>query len=268
MIKNIILVILLLNTLGFSQEWKLVWSDEFEYEGLPDSTKWNYEVGYKRNNEKQYYTEKRFENARVENGNLIIEARKEEYKDFHYTSASIHTKNTANWTYGRVEVKAKLPTGKGTWPAIWMLGTNISEVGWPECGELDIMENVGFDPNRIHFNIHTEAYNHVKGTNKGATITADKPYENFYVYAMEWFEDRIDFYFNDTKAFTFKNEYKTWKEWPYFEPEYLIINLAIGGSWGGQQGIDDCIFPQKYYIDYVRVYKDTSVTTDIEKKSK
>ena len=265
--KNIIIaVVLLSSSFCLSQEWKLVWSDEFEYEGLPDSTKWNYEVGYIRNSEKQYYTEKRYENARVEDGNLVIEARKEDYKDMKYTSASIHTKNTASWTNGRIEVKAKLPTGKGTWPAIWMLGTNISDVGWPECGELDIMENVGYDPNHIHFNIHTEAYNHVKGTNKGATITANKPYENFYVYAIEWFEDRIDFYFNDTKTFTFKNEEKTWKEWPYFEPEYFIINLAIGGSWGGQQGIEDSIFPQKYYIDYVRVYKDTSVTTEIEKK--
>ncbi len=199
-------------------EWELVFSDDFDYAGLLDPNKWDYEVGFIRNEESQYYTKARKEN-------------------------------------GRVEVRAKLPTGRGTWPAIWMLGTNMRQVGWPTCGEIDIMENVGFDPNRIHANIHTQDYNHVKKTGKGNNIEVEKPYEKFHVYAIEWFEDRIDFFIDDNKYFTFKNEGTGNAAWPYDKEHYLILNLAIGGSWGGQKGIDDSIFPQKYYIDYVRVYK-------------
>jgi beta-glucanase (GH16 family) len=141
------------------------------------------------------------------------------------------------------------------WPAIWMLGINIREVGWPACGEIDIMENVGFDPNIIHANIHTKAYNHMIGTNKGAKIISERPYERFNVYAIEWFEDRIDFFLNDQKYFTFKNEGIGSDVWPYDKPQYLLINAAVGGTWGGQKGIDDTILPQRYYIDYVRVFK-------------
>lgn len=123
-------------------EWQLVWSDEFNGEGLPDKNKWSYEVGYIRNDEKQYYTDGRIDNIRQEDGYLVIEARKESYKGFDYTSASINTRESASWTYGRVEVRAKLPQGIGTWPAIWMLGKSINEVGWPASGEIDIMEHV------------------------------------------------------------------------------------------------------------------------------
>jgi beta-glucanase (GH16 family) len=242
-------------TAGIDDKWELVWADEFNYEGLPDQNKWSYEVGFIRNREKQYYTKDRLENARVENGTLIIEARKEKYEKGDYTSASLNTWRKAKWLYGRVEVRAKLPTGRGTWPAIWMLGTNRREVGWPACGEIDIMENVGFDPNLIHANVHTKAYNHVKKTNKGATIKADKPYEQYHVYAIEWYPDRIDFFLDDQKYFTFENEGTGNDVWPFDKPQYLILNLAIGGSWGGQKGIDDTIFPQEYCIDYVRVFK-------------
>lgn len=250
-------------------EWELVFSDEFDYAGLPDPNRWDYEVGFIRNQESQYYTKARKENARVEDGMLIIEAIKEKFPNpaynpgsrarrpefAEYTSASLITLGKASWRYGRVEVRAKLPTGRGTWPAIWMLGTNMRQVGWPTCGEIDIMENVGFDPNRIHANIHTQDYNHVKGTGKGRNIEVDKPYEKFHVYAIEWFADRIDFFIDDNKYFTFKNEGTGNAVWPYDKEHYLILNLAIGGSWGAQKGIDDSIFPQKYYIDYVRVYK-------------
>lgn len=236
-------------------QWELAWSDEFEYEGLPDPDKWSYEVGYIRNNEKQYYTKERAENARVENGTLVIEARKDNYNDHPYTSASLHTKGKAEWTYGKIEVRAKLPTGRGMWPAIWMLGTNIDQVGWPECGELDIMENVGFDPDRVHANIHTEAYNHVKGTNKGNSVEVDAPYEHFHTYSVEWLEDRVSFSIDDSVYFTFQKESNDPDVWPFDQEFYLIINAAIGGGWGGQQGIDDSIFPQKYLVDYVRVYK-------------
>jgi beta-glucanase (GH16 family) len=243
------------NEMTVKKGWKLVWADEFNNEGLPDQSKWNYEVGFIRNREKQYYTKARLENARVENGTLIIESRKEKYEKGEYTSASLHTWHKAEWLYGRIEVRAKLPTGKGMWPAIWMLGTNRREVGWPTCGEIDIMENVGFDPDTIHANVHTRAYNHVKRTNKGSKIKAEKPYEQYHVYAIEWHEDRIDFFLDDEKYFTFENEGTGNDVWPYDKPHYLILNAAIGGSWGGQKGIDDTIFPQKYYIDYVRVFK-------------
>jgi beta-glucanase (GH16 family) len=240
---------------SIDDQWDLVWADEFNYEGLADPNKWDYESGLIRNREKQYYTKARPENARVENGTLIIESRKEEYEKGQYTSASLHTWRKAEWLYGRIEVRAKLPTGRGMWPAIWMLGTNRDKVGWPACGEIDIMENVGFDPNTICANIHTKAYNHVKGTNKGSKITCEKPSEQYHVYAIEWYEDRMDFLLDDEKYFTFTNEGTGNDVWPYDKPHYLILNAAIGGSWGGQKGIDDAIFPQKYCIDYVRVFK-------------
>lgn len=236
-------------------DWKLVWSDEFDRAGLPDPSKWTYEKGYVRNNEAQYYTEGRKENARVENGRLVIEARKDNFEGKPISSASLTTKGKGEWTYGRFEVRAKIPTGRGTWPAIWMLGTNIGEVGWPKCGEIDLMENVGYDPDRIHFNVHTEAYNHTKGTNKGANVTVAKPYENFHVYACEWYPDRIDFFMDGKKTFSFAKEEGGDAVWPYYRPQYLILNLAIGGGWGGQKGIDDKILPSRYEIDYVRVYK-------------
>ncbi len=237
-------------------EWELLWEDLFDVDGIPDETIWDYEEGYIRNDEAQYYTRKRKENARVENGNLIIEARKDNWKGKEITSASLHTYGKKHMTCGRIEVRAKLPSGRGTWPAIWMLGTSIREgTGWPGCGEIDIMENVGFDPDVIHGNVHTEKYNHVLGTNKGNSITVENPSEKYHIYRIEWFEDRIDFYVDDTRYFTFANENTGHATWPFDEPHYLIINLAIGGGWGGQQGIDDSIFPQKYLIDYVKVYK-------------
>ncbi|MBN2136212.1 MAG: glycoside hydrolase family 16 protein [Sedimentisphaerales bacterium] len=235
--------------------WKLVWNDEFDKGTIPDPNKWGYEQGFVRNREKQFYTRGRAENARIENGMLVIESRKEKYENAEYTSASLRTRRKAEWLYGRIEVRVKLPTGKGTWPAIWMLGNNPENPRWPACGEIDIMENVGFDPETIHANIHTEAYNHVKGTNKGAKIKIEKPWADFHIYAIEWYPDHIDFFVDKQKYFTFRNEGTGNAVWPYDKPHYLILNTAIGGSWGGQKGIDDSIFPQKYYIDYVRVYK-------------
>lgn len=237
-------------------DWVLVWEDNFDVPGLPDGQIWDYEEGFVRNREAQYYTRKRPENARVEAGYLVIEARNDNWEGKEITSASLHTYGKKSFLYGRVEVKAKLPTGTGTWPAIWMLGNSIREgTRWPACGEIDIMENVGFDPDVVHANVHTKAYNHVMGTQKGNRITLDKPYDKFYVYAMEWFEDRIDFYVDDQLYFSFNNENTGSETWPFDQPHYLILNLAIGGGWGGQKGIDQGIFPQKYLVDYVRVYR-------------
>ena len=258
---------------GIPAGWELVWSDEFDKSGLPDPSKWVHEEGFIRNHELQYYTKGRSENARVADGMLLLEARKERFKNpaydpgvaggdnwkrareqAEYTSASITTRGKAAWTCGKIEVRAKLPTGKGMWPAIWMLGLDRSQ-GWPACGEIDIMENVGFDPDVIHANIHTKKYNHVMGTNKGSRITIPKPYEDFHNYSIEWYPDRIDFFVDGQKYFTYGNEGTGADAWPYDKDHYLILNIAVGGDWGGQQGIDDSIFPQQMVVDYVRVYQ-------------
>jgi beta-glucanase (GH16 family) len=256
-------------------DWKLVWSDEFDKPGLPDPTKWNFEQGFIRNHEAQYYTRNRLQNARVEDGMLIIEARKERFPNSaydpkapegsrnsrqfaEYTSASLTTRDRASWKSGRIEVRAKLPPGKGTWPAIWTLGTNMAQVGWPACGEIDIMEFVGFDPGIIHANIHTRKYNHIQKTGKGSQITVRDCSDSFHIYALEWDSQALSFFVDDKKYFTYTNEGSGKDAWPYDADQFLILNLAIGGDWGGAKGIDESAFPQKYYIDYVRVYQHTN----------
>ena len=234
--------------------WTLVFADEFDKAGAPDPAKWDYELGYIRNKEAQFYTS-RPENVRVEGGHLVIEGRKESHEGFAYTSASVNTRGRFEFLYGRVEVRAKLPAGRGAWPAIWTLGTNRGQVRWPACGEIDIMENVGFEPLRIHASVHTAAYNHVAGTQKTAIVEIDDPSKDFHVYAMEWHADRIDVFVDGRKYFTFENEGTGNDAWPFDKPQYLLINLAIGGMWGGQKGIDDGSFPQRYLVDYVRIYR-------------
>lgn len=252
--------------------WNLVWQEEFDYEGLPDPEKWTQEYGFIRNEEAQYYTRERPDNARVEDGRLVIEAHKEQYPNAayeedadhwrrtreyaEYTSASLTTEDRQHFQYGRIEVRARLPRGRGVWPAIWMLGENRRDVGWPRCGEIDIMEFVGFQPNTIHANVHTQAYNHTIGTGQGDTIEAEAPWDEFHLYGIEWDEERIDFFFDDDVYFTYEKEPEAGEaEWPFDQPFYLILNVAIGGAWGGQQGIDDDIFPQRMEVDYVRAYE-------------
>jgi beta-glucanase (GH16 family) len=257
-------------------DWKLVWNDEFDKPGLPDGAKWDYETGFIRNHEKQFYTRARQDNARVENGMLVIEAKREKKlapgsgppaklgrdggasgvpADAEYTSASLTTRGKAAWTYGRIEVRAKLPSGRGTWPAIWTLGTNIDSAGWPACGEIDIMEFVGFEPGVVHANIHTKKYNHVMNTGKGDKLTIPDASQAFHIYSVEWDSQTIEFFVDDRKYFTYRNEGTGPDAWPYDNDQFLILNLAIGGDWGGQKGIDDAIFPLRYEIDYVRVYQ-------------
>lgn len=230
----------------------LVWADEFDGRGLPDSSRWQYEVGRVRNNEAQYYTRERLENARVEDGTLVIEGRREAFEGAEYTSASLTSR--ASWTYGRFEVRARLPPGRGTWPAIWTLGTNIKDVGWPTCGEIDIMEHVGFDPGRVHANVHTGAYNHVRRTHKGSSILVARPDDEFHVYSADWSPQRIEFFVDGRRYFSFARESGGTAVWPFDAPQYLILNLAIGGTWGGQKGVDAGAFPARFVIDYVRVY--------------
>ncbi|RTL60965.1 MAG: glycoside hydrolase family 16 protein [Sphingobacteriales bacterium] len=257
--KQLILTIVSVIALSFvssSQKWKLVWSDEFNYKGLPDSTKWTGEVGGHGwgNNEAQFYTGIRKENARVENGKLIIEARKENWEGKNYTSARLITKNKGDWQYGKIEVKAKIPKGRGTWPAIWMLGST-TPLKWPDDGEIDIMEHVGFHQGYIHASIHCKKYNHVIGTQKTDTTYLKDCSEKFHIYGVEWSKDSVKISVDHKVYFSFANEHSSYDAWPFDNKMFLILNIAVGGNWGGQKGIDEKIWPQKMEIDYVRVWQ-------------
>lgn len=233
--------------------YKLLWADEFNRPGKPDPAIWTAETGGNGwgNNEAQYYTD-RVENAVVKDGKLFITALKEEYNGKSYTSARLITKGKRDFTYGRVEVAAKLPAGKGTWPAIWMLGSNIGEVGWPKCGEIDIMEHVGFDMNVVHASIHTKAFNHPAGTQKTAKTLVDQVDGKFHVYAMEWTPKKIDFFIDGKLYFIYTPDEYNPDQWPFANPAFIILNLAIGGNWGGE--VDTTSFPKVMEVDYVRVY--------------
>jgi beta-glucanase (GH16 family) len=243
-------------------KWQLVWSDEFDYNGLPDPAKWGYDIGGHGwgNKELQFYTKDRKENARVQDGHLIIEAKREDWEGRQYTSARLVSKGKGDWLYGRIEVSAKLPSGRGTWPAIWMLSTGWEYGRWPSSGEIDIMEHVGFDPDVVHASVHTKAYNHNINTHKTATTRVPNARTGFNVYAIEWDAQEIRAYVNQQHYFTFKNERLTnpaadFKQWPFDKAFHLLLNIAVGGTWGGQKGVDETIWPQRMEIDYVRVYK-------------
>lgn len=247
---------------GSSQFKQLVWADEFNYTGLPDSLRWSYDQGDGcpeicgwGNNELQYYTERRRENARVENGHLVIEARKEKKGKQSYTSARLVSKNKGEWQYGRMEIRAKLPKGIGIWPAIWMLPTDWAYGGWPRSGEIDIMEFVGYLPDTVFSTVHTESFNGMKGTQKSTGIPMTDQSEVFHVYALEWHADRLEFFVDHKKFHTFKNLRQGIDAWPFDQKFYLILNVAIGGNWGGKMGVDDTIFPQQMLVDYVRIYQ-------------
>ena len=244
--------------------WKLVWSDEFNYTGLPDASKWGYDVGGHGwgNKELQNYTERRKENARVENGVLIVEARRDGGETQPYTSARLVSKGKGDWTYGRFEIRAKLPSGRGTWPAIWMLPTQRSYgTGyWPDNGEIDIMEHVGYDPDVVHASAHTKAYHHSINTQKTGKTKVESARSKFNVYAVEWTPEEIRWFINNQQFFKFGNERLSnpaadHKQWPFDKPFHLLLNLAVGGNWGGAQGVDDSIWPQRMEVDYVRVYQ-------------
>ncbi|MFC0262230.1 glycoside hydrolase family 16 protein [Fontibacter flavus] len=251
-----VLLILLLACQPQSKQAQLLWSDEFENEGLPDPEKWVYDVGDHGwgNNELQYYTKGETRNARIENGNLIIEAHQDSIFEKGYSSARLLTRGKASWQYGYIEVKAKLPKGIGTWPAIWMLPEGNKYGGWPKSGEIDIMEHVGYDQGNIHGTVHTEAFNHIKGTQKGKQVAVPTCSEEFHVYAIDWQEHKIDFYLDGERYHTFENTGEGWEQWPFDHEFHLIFNIAVGGNWGGAKGVDADIWPQRMEIDYVRVY--------------
>lgn len=238
-----------------SANWKLVWSDEFNYNGLPDSAKWSYDTGGSGwgNNELQYYTQGDTNNAAVHNGLLNVTARKNLKENKKYTSARLVTNKgdplAIGWTYGKIEVSAKLPAGRGLWPAIWMLPTDWKYGAWPKSGEIDIMEHVGFKKDSVFFSIHTESIDQTKG------IKINDPYNSFHVYAIEWDQQQINFLLDDSLVFRYSNSGHGHKEWPFDKRFHLLLNMAIGGNWGGQQGVDDTIFPATMLIDYVRVYQ-------------
>jgi beta-glucanase (GH16 family) len=239
--------------------YKLVWQDEFDNSGLPDSTKWIYDTegndaGWG-NNEAQYYTKGRIENAKVEDGILNVIALKEDFQDKKYTSARLVSK--ADWKYGRIETRAKLPAGRGTWSAIWMMpgGWTFKDGNWPDIGEIDIMEHVGHNAGVIHASAHSKDYQWQKNTQQTNTIRIDDATENFHSYIWEWTPDLVKAYVDDQLYFEYKNEGLGESKWPYNKPFYLILNVAIGGAWGGEKGIDDDVFPQIMEVDYVRVYQ-------------
>ena len=239
--------------------WKLIWSDEFDANGAVDSTKWNYRIWKpgRVNEELQAYTN-RIENSEVKNSCLTITALNDSSGGSHYTSARLVTDGKFEFTYGKVEVRAMIPGGIGSWPAIWMLGSNIDKVGWPDCGEIDIMEYVGFNPNFIHGTAHAKNYYWKIDKQQTKFIPVSGVETEYHRYGIEWYEDRIDFLFDGEVYFTAvpkggdKNDLDAW---PFSLPHFLILNVAVGGGWGGQKGIDESAFPMEMKVDYVRVYQ-------------
>lgn len=242
-----------------SPGYELVWADEFDYSGLPDSTKWIYDTegndaGWG-NNEEQFYTVGRLENARVENGILNIIAIKEDYQDKKYTSARLVSK--ADWKYGKIEVNAKVPAGRGTWSAIWMMpgGWSFNDGDWPNIGEFDIMEHVGHEKGIIHASAHSKDYQWQTGTQQTDTIHVNDATDSFHSYIWEWTPDTVKAYVDNKLYFKYMNEGLGESKWPYDKPFYLILNIAVGGAWGSAQGIDENVFPQTMEIDYVRIFQ-------------
>jgi beta-glucanase (GH16 family) len=232
-----------------------LWQDDFSTDGAPDPTKWSFETGGNGwgNHELEYYTNGA--NSTVTGGNLVIEARHENFSGMNYTSSRMVTKGKGDWLYGRFEIRAKLPKGKGTWPAIWMLSSEDAYGGWPSSGEMDIMEHVGFDPNPVYWTIHTNAYNHTLNTQKGSSTSVPDATDNFHIYRIDWTPYAIRFFLDGTQTFQFTNENSGYATWPFDKKFFLILNLAIGGDWGGAQGVDDTAFPTSLVVDYVKVFK-------------
>lgn len=229
--------------------WKLVWSDEFNYNGLPDSSKWSYETGGNGwgNNELEYYTEKDTSNAIVKDGHLMIIARKQHKENREYTSARLVTKNKADFKYGRIEVRAKVPAAAGTWPAIWMLGSNIEDVGWPACGEIDIMEHRGIELNKIFGTLHYPG--HFGANGNGKTINIPTATTQFHKYVLEWSASEINIFVDNQLYQSVKNDSVV----PFNHKFFIILNLAIGGNFGGK--VDPSFSTDAMVIDYVRVFQ-------------
>jgi len=236
----------------------LIWSDEFNSSSVNKSN-WTFEIGTGDwgwgNDELQYYTDG--DNVEITDGKLVITARKENDNKERgsYTSTRMVTMNKQEFTYGRIEIRAKLPSGTGVWPAIWMLGSNLGQVGWPACGEIDIMEYVGYQPDIVHSTVHTTAGS--GGNGSGGSISLPTAEEAFHIYGVLWTEESLTFYVDspDNIVHVYAPASKNDTNWPFNKPHFFILNLAVGGTWGGAQGIDNSIFPQSMEVDYVRVYE-------------
>ena len=251
--------------------WRLVWQDEFDGQKLDDSA-WGRETGFLRNEELQYYTD-RPANAYVADGQLVLVARQERFANAHYdpqappkdwkrarshatyTSASLTTAWRKSWTHARVEVRAKLPTGRGVWPAIWMLGHPRPRLPWPERGEIDIVEHVGHQPGVVHGSVHTGAFNHSKGTHKTGKVGVDDLASAFHVYWVQWDEKVLTIGVDEKTVLTVENDGQGLAHWPFDHPYFLILNIAVGGFWGGAEGVDPDVFPVRMAVDWVRVWQ-------------
>ena len=251
--NRVLLIFLMLAFINAkAQDRKLVWQDNFDGNEL-DFDIWSFDLGDGcpklcgwGNNEAQVYTDT---NYKVENGLLKLVAKKSEAG---YTSTRINSKNKKEFRYGKIEVRAKLALRKGLWPAFWMLGKNIDEVRWPACGEIDILEYVGREPNSIFTTLHTsDSHGNSKNTRKDEINGIEK---GFHTYAIDWSQKNIAFYIDDQLFYTFEPKAKTAETWPFDQPFYLLINLAVGGNFGGHD-IDDSIFPKEFVVDYIKVYE-------------
>jgi beta-glucanase (GH16 family) len=232
-----------------------MWQDDFNTGTAVDATKWSFETGGNGwgNNELQYYTNGN--NASISGGNLIIAAKKELLQNRDYTSTRMVTKGKGDWLYGRFEIKAKLPKGRGTWPAIWMLSSDNAYGTWPSSGEIDIMEHVGYQQDNIYCSIHTSAYNHTRGTQKTTTKFIAGSTDDFHVYRIDWTPYAVRGFIDGISYFEFLNNNTGFTAWPFNKPFHLLLNVAVGGDWGGVQGVDNSIFPTTMQVDYVKVYK-------------
>lgn len=234
----------------------LVWSDEFSGSSLDGNT-WNYEIGNNSgwgNHELEYYTNSS-NNTFVSNGNLIIEARKESISGFNYSSARLTTQNKKSFTYGRVDIRAKLPKGKGIWPALWMLGSNIGTAGWPACGEIDIMEFLGHEINKAYGTLHYGASSATHGS-KGSNyvLSTGNFYDQFHVFSMEWKMDQVKLYVDNNLYLTVNKADVGTAPYPFNAPFFFIFNVAVGGDWPGNPDVSTT-FPQRMIVDYVRVFQ-------------
>lgn len=240
------------DTIPSKEGWELIWNDEFSEDGMPDTALWLYEHGPNwYNGELQYYTKARKENVYVKEGFLVLETRHEKYGEREYTSTRLNS--VQGWTYGRMEIRAQLPKGNALWPAIWMYPMNDTYGNWPKSGEIDIMENWSRDQERILGTVHTEAYNHIINTQKGGNMTVTAPWKNFYTYSIEWTENQIDFFIDDSLYYSFhKEENVKSDKWPFDHPFRFILNIAVEGFATGQE---DTWEKRTMEIDYVRVFR-------------
>ncbi len=249
------------DTQTISKKNNLVWEDDFNVDGAPDASKWTLDIGTGSpalqgwgNNELQYYTD-REENVHVENGYLVINARKEAYQGANYTSARLNTKGKFDTEYGRIEARMRLPYGQGLWPAFWMLGEaydpSTPDV-WPNCGEIDIMENRGQEPNKITGSVHGPGYSAADAVHKDYTLQNDRFDTGFHVFGIEWGKNYINYYVDGDLYNQIKPE-DVPGEWVFNQPFFLLINLAVGGNYVGNPN-ETTEFPQTLLVDYVRVY--------------